>query len=321
MPADGCAIERECPDIVFSDGSTRTVEGMLACANVIETYSCEQWRLGFRPDCITPGELQAGESCLFHSQCASLICDGPPASGTCPTCVDPIPQGESCAGSDLACAAGLECGAGALCTPILPQTVTEYVEPEPLPEGAPCTANGNCERPLTCADPDADGNGTCAATGAVDQPCTLGIAMSKLCEFDSYCDADDVCRAYPKEGEPCVELSPGPLSCASGLACDPQTGLCAPGLAPGAACTSLGQCAEGTCSSPSNLFNNCLADPAFAPEVQTDYTDCVCSRYQSEGEPCIPNADECDQGTECQDGVCTALESLGLFAEMCGPAN
>jgi hypothetical protein len=306
----------DCPDIVFSPGSTRTVEGLLACSNEIEAFSCDQWRLGLRPECVTPGTRQLGETCLYHSQCASLRCS---ARNTCGQCVAPIAEGQSCAELPFACADGLGCVNDETClTPTL-DPIQEYMDPDPIAEGGACAGTDRCVVGTSCVDPEADGTGACEPPGTLDMPCKPSIASAaEYCESGLYCDGEHVCRTLPTEGQPCAALTPDFHGCAAGFTCDAQTDLCATQLPVGSACTNYLQCVENKCRSPGNDYNDCIDDPEFVALGLPQYTDCICSRPRYEYQDCVAGIDTCETATECTEGKCTAVDLIGLFAAACG---
>ncbi len=90
----------ECPDLVFSPGSTRSAAGMQACAKAYADLPCEDVQNDVLPPCVTPGTRAAGEPCAFPSQCRSLDCR---QDGDCGVCATPVALGESCAAPDVDC--------------------------------------------------------------------------------------------------------------------------------------------------------------------------------------------------------------------------
>ncbi|HEX2880968.1 MAG TPA: hypothetical protein VHO25_15660 [Polyangiaceae bacterium] len=317
-----CPQPDDCPDLVFSPGSTRTPEGLIACLPAIEDFDCELWVGGFRPDCITLGLRQPGEPCLYASQCASLICGEEGATG-CGQCLAPIAQGQSCADHPTACDNGLECSSTNVCDPFVYEPPMPMPDPfVPLPAGSPCVTAADCEMDLACVDPENDGIGLCDEKPGLDAPCYVTPGGSWYCQGGLYCDAAEICRMLPPLGEACGHDATSPTGyCASDTFCNPTTDLCEARVPAGSPCEFLVQCSEGSCRSPGNAFAACVNDPAFPPEVQTTYTDCVCGLDKREGEACNPAFNPCEAGTSCNDGTCIAPESLGTFEAACGVGN
>mgnify|MGYP001551588198 CR=1 FL=1 len=98
-----------CPDLLFSEGSTRTLQGTLDCVDHWKDFACEDALVYRLPDCVTPGTKQTGEPCLYPSQCASQECSGTRSS--CGVCLELAESGGSCSES-LVCPPGEECAAG-----------------------------------------------------------------------------------------------------------------------------------------------------------------------------------------------------------------
>src|SRR5512145_604579 len=74
-----------CPDSMFSAGSTREVESTWQCAFVMRQRGCQDVYLSKNPACVTTGTRKAGEPCISSSQCESLACNG--SATTCGTCL------------------------------------------------------------------------------------------------------------------------------------------------------------------------------------------------------------------------------------------
>ena len=161
-----CAdVEAYCPDYAFADGSTRTVEGALACAKVRRVQPCGELAAGFTPDCSPPGTREAGAPCQFVSQCASFDCS---SQGSCGTCLPPSLDGgcvTSCNGGPgcVTCEVNSQCVSNR-CVPRTPQTDAGVVcglDAATCADasttilkalGEPCTTRDECAVNADCTD-------------------------------------------------------------------------------------------------------------------------------------------------------------------------
>jgi hypothetical protein len=126
-------------------------------------------------------------------------------------------------------ALGDDCDVGLQCF----NTCMDVVELVDKAEGEPCTLQTDrCEAGTAClasAD-DPTGTATCERLPGEGQPCSVGCDVGLTC--DSTADGTDrVCKAPPREGEPCGSL---PYECAEGLYCGAS--ICAITLPEGAPC-------------------------------------------------------------------------------------
>lgn len=281
-----------CPDILFSEGSVRTVEELVACTEAWKTYPCDKVNRQLHPDCAVPGTRPAGTTCIGTSQCASQACLGKgkdPAHPDCGTCAEAAARGEACDTQDgIACEPGLACLNGTCDDPPL------YFEPAPQ-AGEPCT--NHCATGSVCrADPS--GGKTCQPPVPIGSAC-----VERVCVRGAYCESG-TCTALPGPGEPC----------ANGYSCDPQTAYC-----PTDASTPV-------CAPRRGLGEDCTASlGACIVDLRCSCSDADCTtRHCAEtielGDACSaadPNR-LCRPGTECRDGACAPVESQGLFSKACG---
>lgn len=321
-----------CPDSLFSDGSTRTVAGLNACAAEFATFPCDQLNLGFVPDCVTPGTRQPGEACVFNAQCTNVLCDT--QGGTCGKCYALAALGEDCGAAGVACGPGLSCNQGQ-CITLLPSS------PDDLSEGKPCSAGFGCNKGLYCvrssnlctkeptlgmpcgdAEECADDSYcstaqpvVCSAPPSAGQPCGADPSGALHCSADSVCSFTDAshieCLALPSAGQPCVKVLSADLTtkeedCAAGSFCDATSTCVAPG-APGASCQADPQCQAGlSCRCADGTHDGCAS------------TALTCARVGFANDPCgVPGA-VCHPGFTCSGGSCTPRASQGLFAAACG---
>jgi hypothetical protein len=308
-----------CPDLVFSDGSTRTVASVKACAEQINTFPCDKIVAGYLPDCVSPGTRMGGESCSFASQCASLECDSP-NHGSCGTCKAPVVSGGACS-PDVACAPGLRCGASATCEVAPPDPDVPAGEGEPCGPGPQCfvelycSATKICTKEPTlgasCKDSHLCPSGSYCATDTFK--CTASPPVGSACASDgdetgyctnAYCLAN-VCTALPALGAPCMvdptTSQPEEFSCTDGGHCDTSlaTPVCVASGAPGATCVADGDCNAGL---------RCLC---------TDLSHCpapICIQLRYAGESCGAPGMVCHPGFSCTNGNCQPRDSQGTFA-------
>ena len=296
------AIDPQCPDVLFSEGSTRTPASLAACAATWTTFNCAEYQKGKQPDCITPGTKALGESCAFPSQCSSLACSATSAScgmcvpsasagGAC-TATSQCPGGQTCDGAN--CANGVArsivadgapcdelhfCGDASYCNA---GTCTAYPA-----AGAPCSASGACATGSYC-----DANLQCVAPPGAGQPCLNVANIGTVCGGNSIC-MNNLCVALPTEGQPC--LAPGAMDCANGFWCHDPDGT--------RICKALG-------STP-----DCDIDYDCGPGATC--RDKLCKALAPFHAPC--DADHLCSATQatCTNGKCEPVDSLGLFAARC----
>jgi hypothetical protein len=297
-PAAAYSPPQTCPDVLFSDGSTRTVAGLLACIDEWKSFPCDQLRRGLDPACVTPGTRAPGQSCKFPSQCASLQCQ---LQTGCGMCLQTVGEGATCGTNGPACEFGLQCSSGK-CIQYDPATPPPAA-PQGKPVGAPCTGTSDCMAGDYCDDVTGGTNFVCTHLPAIGQMCTHA---GQYCADNAYCDdTHNTCAALPTAGQACGLVRGSPAACASGTFCDMSSGTATCNAPPkvGEVCVSGGPvCAPGTiCSCPvgSCAQKHCLA----ILEV---------------GAACGDAGNACPPGSECSGGVCAAIDSQGLFAAACG---
>ena len=328
----GClSVTLSCPDLTASPGSTRTVEGLQACAKTYQTMPCEQVDADELPACVTPGTVPLGNACAFNSQCQSLSCGGDLACGVC---VPSAREGEPCSPTTGICLGNLVCEGGKCTRTTSPVPGTDLHD-----VGGTCTSHNDCKPELHCY------NGkTCAEYPTLGESCT----EARTCTGDSYCELDGlICKAYPALGQPCgvdgftggagycagdarcsrtskavgtcVVLPavgeaclidpetqmPEYLSCATTARCDatqapPRCGALA---SKGQACDTTRDCATGlTCLCPDGT-STCAAH--------------VCGELRFRDQSCAVAGEFCHPGFSCTAGKCQPRDSQGLFEMAC----
>ncbi len=300
-PREDCTTTavHDCPDLMFSEGSLRTIEGMFACAEEWKTFDCEATRVGKLPACVIAGAAEDGAPCIHGSQCASNWCSG--YVNRCGQCL-PVVASEGMCDPDVSinvCPNGEHCPYGT-CTPRSP--VMPLV---PRPEGTACESDVVCADGLVCASESESSPRVCLPSLEVGASCYFraldGRARSCGREpTDPICAQSGFCEAASGRGQPCTPNSHGSYSCAVGLYCSSATEKCEPTPKLGEACgTVFGAtsfvCAESVCR------------------------DGTCSAPREEGESCTEANVHCVQDTECVDGRCRATDALVQFAKACSP--
>ena len=321
-----------CPDLVFSDGATRTVAGLKACAEDYKTFPCDKLENGELPACVTAGMRKHGDSCVFSSQCASLACK---SAGNCGVCAVEAAAGQACTAPDVECGGALLCNRAAnRCEPDGRNTHPQ------VPVGRPCQVEADCpglDCPsathlctayptlgMSCAENKHCGiesycdlfSKTCTLRPGAGTDCGVDLASAVVgqCALDSICNPVQSphsvkCAKVPSVGEPCLtNMDSGePLPyCAGGARCDESQSppRCVAPLEAGAPCLDRSFCKDG-------LQCEC-------PEGSSDCaTAQVCSKIQLAGEPCGTPATPCHPGFSCTNGACVPLESRATFAKNC----
>jgi hypothetical protein len=346
LSAGDCSADyRElCPDWVFAEGSERTIDQMFECAETWSSYPCAELRTGARP-CRLPGTRAPGESCFTPAQCDSQVCGSAlkGATSSCASCARLAEDGEDCGSDGVACpypepvgltdparvGMGAECEHNAQCSEGLDCRMGEDVL-RCLPRGEvgdPCATYLECEEPLGCLAAD-DDRLRCAVLPPAGQPCARGSVggPQSFCEAGRARCVDGTCEALPSSGSPClIEAGTPSHFCDIESSClfdaRDDLGECVPRAGAGAAC----RCRRF--DDPEGASVECpnqeaQADPDCAPGLLCRCESCdsaVCKERRLEGESCSDPNTFCEQHTECKDGVCVGLESLGLFEQACMP--
>ena len=202
---------------------------------------------------IFTGEVAIGGACFASYECQSGSCD---TSG---------------------CSTGTACCAG---------SCVASIDPTSAPIGMACSTllSSSCVDGAFCEGSASGGTtGTCVLKLAAGQPCTSTVGQ---CQPGLVClEGSQICGKLPAEGAPCAANG---LCDAENDYCDPTTGLCAPRVAPGAACPTGSECvAYAAC------------DPATDTCVALGTAGSSCSAAAST--PCLGSL-TCVAAT----GVCTA---------------
>ncbi len=292
---------QDCPDQYFSEGSTRTVAGLLDCAEQVRNFPCEEIVVSRVPPCVTPGTRVGGESCVYLTQCASLRCSG--GGIMCGTCAAAAGPGEACDDSTVTCGANYSCEAG-VCVEIPieppPPPPPPPDPPATKPTGAECANHAECTGEDLCFDDNNGGPRVCMARVELGGFCGGPIWY---CHDADYCDpTDDTCKVPPGQGEPCGLHFGEPSVCGEHLQCviSGTDATCQP--TPGFECQLAGlDCESGS---------TCCASP--------DCPTPTCLRGLKPGDACdVPDA-RCVHGSQCVAGTCQVDDSLTEFAERCG---
>ncbi len=328
------SVTLSCPDLTSSPGSTRTVEGLQACAKAYATMPCEQVDADELPACVTPGTAPLGNACAYNSQCQSLSCGGDEACGYC---VPSAREGEPCSSSTGICVGNLLCEGGK-CTRSPGTTPGGDLKDI----GGACTTHTDCKPELHCYN-----GSTCDKYPTLNESCSV----ARTCVNDSYCELDGLtCKAYPALGQPCgvdgftggaaycagearcSRTSKGVGTCvelpAVGQACliDPETQMpeyqpcamsarcdatqapprCVALASKGQACDTTRDCATGL---------NCLC-----PDGTSTCSAHVCGELRFRDQACGASGEICHPGFSCTAGKCQPRDSQGLFDKLCTSA-
>jgi hypothetical protein len=308
-----------CPDLSFSDGSTRTPEGLIACIEDIAAFDCDSWNLGYVPECVSPGTRQPGEPCIFPSQCATLVCSG--SSEACGACLAFAAAEDDCRDTTLfTCAPGTGCNPeSGLCEaltlpdPVGPESNEPQGDPTADMRGEPCERDSDCGAYESClTDRETP---VCGRDPILGEDCD----EARNCADDSYCELEGLtCLELPEIGEACgVDGWTGLASwCEPGTICQrssDRVGTCVALPEEGAPCVivefaeegPVGYCAAGLVCSELTV---CVPEPPPPPEVVTVPI----------GGSCAEPHQMCHPASVCTDGLCEPLESQGLFDAVCG---
>lgn len=191
-----------CPDYLFSPGSTRSIDGTLACAEAWHDAPCDDVRRGLPLACATPGTREPGESCVSGSQCASRVCSG--RIDTCGMCRAVAADGEACVAGTQICALGFTCDADlALCVRYFVPPLKPAPEPPPAPDdalpapGAVCTERCAGAASCVCID-DTCSARRCQLMRAPGDPCDAA-AFEACADGVSFCQ-EGRCRLVESQG-------------------------------------------------------------------------------------------------------------------------
>lgn len=338
LASDDCAKTiANCPDSLFSPGSTREPASTWQCAFALRQRSCLDVYMSTNPSCVTPGTKQAGEPCFNASQCESLACTG--STTTCGACLRRVAKGAACSISNgTTCDRGLTCEASSgTCIELPTKTFDDIVSTgrevgmacdmsrnlcatgayckltdggagvctPRLAKDESCAISGSCIEGTYCAQE----TGTCRETPTVESRCGNDITTGNAiyCTDDAFCNNKNwMCEALPVAGQPCAatQLSGGGILCAPSAACDtaatPPT--CKALAGPAEQCTEDAACQQGLV---------CLCP-------DTSCADKICGVLRDIGENCTTPGEICNAVSSCTDGVCKANPSQGIYAAICG---
>jgi hypothetical protein len=307
-PLESCIenVVDECPDYYFSEGSTHTAEGLLACTDEWNTLTCEQIGSGLQPSdiqpsCSTPGTRQAGETCRFHSQCQSLHCSGA-MYHTCGTCSRLAAPGERCDAPGVTCPSHQACSSTGSC---LDKTNTFTPPSPPKGPGEVCGFNDTCVEGYRCvADPNDSLIDRCTVLPGIGQPC-IGDSVG-YCAPEAYCSDAFQCVPAPVAGQPCVTSGEDYYHCAPGNHCGDSLTVCIADVPLGGACEVYANVPELDCAEGLRCFCGPISCAAGS-----------CLEKREEGDPCDDGTGACMPGLECRSGRCAATDELTIFEQDC----
>jgi hypothetical protein len=331
-PFDCSGITALCPDYFFSEGSTYTLESLLACVAERRAQPCDELQLGISPRCATPGALEAGAPCRFTPQCASSDCST--EGGGCGVC-------GALRAPDSGCpVVGESCGLHAYCPSEERGCVSDVPPSKAI--GAACVAGDSCAWPASCQTTGADASTGSCIVNAEGGPCGVSAGgEGATCSFGLRCveqSSARTCRPAPEAGDFC-----GAAWCKKGFYCAGGTTCTARGEL-GQACSFQALCKEGLSCAPGPSGNVCSAgaslgegcgqtwfDDGGAVEIACAVGKCtyvtmidggetrVCfAGGGGIGDPCAPPQVPCQSPLVCgADGQC-ALERCPVDA---GPAS
>ena len=293
-----CAQARaSCPNSIFGEGSTMTVDQANACAaQIASVSSCPEIQADFSgpinfysspplrifPACNAPGTRGQGDSCESNTQCASLFCASPESNwasaitangldGKCGTCAAVF-------GPDDDCTAGLPAYAGGSVCPIGQGCDSTTKRCHTINAGDPCIS-GLCAYGAACAaNPDGGAIGICATEPPVGSQC---IDAPFPCANGGYCvfgdDAHDdggTCAAAVPTGGDCTNNARATPACATA----------------GNFCFSLDGGAQKTCNALPRDGQPCLGgstcDPFSAYCDERVVGRETCRSLAANGQPC-----------------------------------
>jgi hypothetical protein len=288
-----------CPDLLFSEGSLRTPEQVVACAEEWLTFDCDSVLVDKLPSCAIPGTLELGGFCIHPSQCASGACSG--STNICGQCIPVVASGAACEPDVNVCPDGEECVSGT-CAPVVP----EVSQPSTGAAGTPCTVLTPCQAGLVCASDDARSGMICRPNLTDGDNCYFWSTEGDyyVCGSDGaeYCGPDLLCHTSPGQGLPCAISENSASACGVGLYCSYDTGTCEEVPGQGEACGTL---RAGDDSVAGYVCAGSLCDTG------------ICKGAREEGESCAEANTKCAEGTQCADGVCRATDQLTIYADLC----
>jgi hypothetical protein len=208
----------QCPDYLFSEGSTRSPEATVACAAQWKALPCSKAAVGITPSCSLPGTRRPGDSCRFPTQCASLICTGT-ANRVCGVCQAVAAPGAPCDGVNTGCPLGQECTGTCSDKTWTPPTTSDAAPPRVPGPGERCSTV--CVDGYDCLRGETDTSlFTCRQPPQPGERCAQNLSFSSVCAKGAYCSASppNTCVAEPKVGEHCRPNAT--WTCAEGHVCD-----------------------------------------------------------------------------------------------------
>ena len=271
--------------LVGEGGECTSPGASLECAPGLVCYGNPL--LGVFGQCVKPGRV--GEPCFDEAYCeAELYCsqlDG--------TCQPRRAEGETCVFADRDDPSPLpetllvRCAVGLSCDPITDTCVA------PCKRGAACMDDEGCdeELELECIV------GRCDLPRAAGLPCAVATDCEEglQCAADPEDDERQICQERLANAEACTAHE----QCTSEF-CDPATLLCAPKVAPDAACPSGldQQCDDGSCEPE---LSACASDADCPLSGRCNVVTGLCSSY------CValkPVGAICTLDTDCASSTC-----------------
>jgi hypothetical protein len=301
-----------CPDYVLGNGSTRTIDSVLACAKVRREQPCNEVRDNITPACASAGTLPAGAPCHINSQCASYSCLGG-GLGTCGYCATPAAPDGGC-GGNVVCAANQTCAG----------TCKDRTASPALNQGEACPADGGvgCQFDQPCsAATTLAGAGTCQAGPSAGAACRYRVGTSQALCDDSTCldaGATRTCSGPHAIGEACG-TSVG-VDCQAGAYCDNAlAGTCKARRGLNEPCgTTDGRCLEETyCALSTATQGSCKPSSKIGEACPTLTIDGGVGAYAV---PCVTGA-RCANTPGPTDGSTqrTCVAAPASIGEACDP--
>ncbi len=265
-----------------------------AAADCGEGQDCEGGRCVSRPECREDAECE-GRCLTPPGRCVQCLQDADCASGNCDGTVcreDVMP--DDCPGG---CPPGFECREGA-CFEV-------EVDPcEACPEGTVCV-DERCQPAEGC------GRGCDAGTR-----CDPEMEICVECFADGHCGSGEHCLIEQRrcaEGARVRTCAPCGREGCGNLACEPESGACAPRCSADRECGDLAQCRGGVCTDFG--FGACFFEECFTDE---DCASRVCNGGRCEATQVCRVNEDCAAERQCRGGLCVERQSWCEIGFDCG---
>jgi hypothetical protein len=245
------------------------IEDLPACTEAWRTLDCEALVAGEVSSCVTPGERELGEACLFATQCQSGLCSVP--GSECGVCEQVAGETDDCTLPGFICRYGMRCGAAKRCEPEPVPEPPPPIEAGSRPLGESCTKDADCVSPYECIGQQNSATRICGELADLGEPCADSASCKRPNMFCA--EVSRVCETQRDVAEPCsVEVGTDRGGCVAGLACDRSLDppLCAELPVEGEACIFV------------PLLSGYVCDFGLTCELSLEPPEC---RIAAEGEP------------------------------------